>query len=75
MNVGDGISGHVAATGLPTCFPAAAGEPELDSSFDERLGCKIEQALCQQILGNKFFQHQTVFILTQELLAYNMKNF
>lgn len=52
FKLGEGIAGRVAATGLPVSYPLAAGEPELDVTFDEQLGCTIKEALCQPILGN-----------------------
>ena len=52
FKLGDGIAGRVAATALPLSDPQAAGESGVDVTFDEQLGCKINQALCQPILGN-----------------------
>jgi GAF domain-containing protein len=53
FKLGQGVAGHVAATGLPVCYPAVDGEAELDVSIDEQLiGQPVKQALCQPILGN-----------------------
>jgi GAF domain-containing protein len=51
IRIGEGIAGHVAATGSPVCFPATVGNERLDASADERMGFSAKHALCHPIVG------------------------